>query len=202
MVLSLSKFGRLTDKYGKIKVFTVFMSLDFIPIGIITNLGVTPIGYVLLVSTLFLVSSNGRLVPAAAMITGTAKPENRSSFLCFNSAIQQLGSGVTSFIGGMILFEGTGRCLTNFEWIGYWAFLISLLCFPLIRKIKVVDAESNVSSELIKAKGNSINWLIPTQDGSPPFHGFWRECMWGIDIPAAKTDLHVISKPRVAPGVI
>lgn len=145
--------GRLTDKYGKIRVFTVFMSLNVIPIAIITNLGATPIGYVLLVSTLFFVTSNGRMVPAAALITGTAKPENRGSFLSFNSAVQQFSSGIASFIGGMILVEGTDGRLMNFEWIGYWAILISLLCIPLIRKIKVEDEGVNVPEKLVEPKG-------------------------------------------------
>jgi len=145
--------GRLTDKYGKIRVFTVFMSLNVIPIAIITNLGATPIGYVLIVSTLFFVTSNGRMVPAAALITGTAKPENRGSFLSFNSAVQQFSSGIASFIGGMILVEGTDGRLMNFEWIGYWAILISLLCIPLIRKIKVEDEGVNVPEKLVEPKG-------------------------------------------------
>jgi len=146
--------GRLTDKYGKIRVFTVFMSLNVIPIAVITNLGVTPIGYALLVSTLFFVTSNGRMVPAAALITGTAKSENRGSFLSFNSAVQQLSAGVASFIGGMILVEGTDGRLLNFEWIGYWAIVISLLCIPLIRKIKVVDTEAILPKQLEVVKGS------------------------------------------------
>jgi predicted MFS family arabinose efflux permease len=131
--------GRLTDKYGKVPIFTIFMSLNVIPIGIITHLGATPIVIALLVSTLFFVTSNGRMVPAAALITGTAKAENRGSFLSFNSAVQQLSSGLASFIGGLILVEGTGGKLLNFEYIGYIAIVISLLCIPLIRRIKVVD---------------------------------------------------------------
>ncbi|WP_439482990.1 MFS transporter [Cyclobacterium plantarum] len=131
--------GRMTDKYGKIRVFTIFMSLNVLPIAIITHLGETPIYYALIVSTLFFVTSNGRMVPAAALITGTAKPENRGSFLSFNSAVQQLSAGLASFVGGMVLVEGGDGKLYNFEMIGYAAIIISLLCIPLIRGIKVVD---------------------------------------------------------------
>lgn len=131
--------GKLTDKYGKVKVFTVFMSLNVIPIAVITNMGQTPVFYALLISTLFFITSNGRMVPAAALITGTARPENRGSFLSFNSAVQQLSAGLGSFIGGLVLVEGIDGKLLNFEWIGYGAILVSLLCIPLIRRIKVVD---------------------------------------------------------------
>ncbi|EOZ96808.1 sugar transport protein [Indibacter alkaliphilus LW1] len=133
--------GRLTDKYGKVKVFTVFMSLNIVPIAVITQLGATPIPYVLLITTMFFVTSNGRMVPAAALITGTAKAENRGSFLSFNSAVQQFGAGVASFFAGLVLTEGAGGELQNFDIIGYIAIVFSLICIPLIRRIKVVDLE-------------------------------------------------------------
>jgi len=133
--------GKLTDRYGKVEVFTVFMTLNVIPIGIITHLGVTPIPYVLVVSTFFFITSNGRMVPAAALITGTARPENRGSFLSFNSAVQQLAAGAASFLAGLILAEGVNGELVNFEKVGYIAIVLSLLCLPLIRRIKVVDGE-------------------------------------------------------------
>lgn len=133
--------GKLTDRYGKVEVFTVFMTLNVIPIGIITHLGVTPIPYVLVVSTFFFITSNGRMVPAAALITGTARPEKRGSFLSFNSAVQQLAAGAASFLAGLILAEGVNGELVNFEKVGYIAIILSLLCLPLIRRIKVVDGE-------------------------------------------------------------
>ncbi|SHM32523.1 Predicted arabinose efflux permease, MFS family [Cyclobacterium lianum] len=139
--------GRMTDKYGKIRIFTIFMSLNVVPIAIITHLGETPIIYALLVSTLFFVTSNGRMVPAAALITGTAKPENRGSFLSFNSAVQQLSAGLASFVGGLVLVEGSDGRLYNFDMIGYAAIVISLLCIPLIRGIQVVD-EGSVLEDL------------------------------------------------------
>jgi len=134
--------GRLTDKYGKVKIFTIFMSLNVIPIAIITHLGPTPILLALVVSTFLFVTSNGRMVPAAALITGTAKSENRGSFLSFNSSVQQLSAGLASFFGGMILVENSAGELQNFGYIGYIAIAISLLCIPLIRRIKVVDTST------------------------------------------------------------
>ncbi|MBM3168960.1 MAG: MFS transporter [Bacteroidetes bacterium] len=131
--------GKLADRKGKLKIFTIFMLLNLIPIAIITHLGVTPIGLVLLVTTLFFVTSNGRYVPAAAMITGTAQPENRGSFLSFNSSVQQLASGVASLIAGMMIGENELGQLTNFNYVGYLAIAFSLICIPLARRIQVVS---------------------------------------------------------------
>ncbi|MEK0441338.1 MAG: hypothetical protein RL403_316 [Bacteroidota bacterium] len=131
--------GKLADRKGKLKIFTIFMLLNLIPIAIITHLGVTPVGLVLLVTTLFFVTSNGRYVPAAAMMTGTAQPENRGSFLSFNSAVQQLAAGLASLIAGMMIGENELGQLTNFNYVGYLAIFFSLLCIPLARRIQVVS---------------------------------------------------------------
>ncbi|UZD24459.1 MFS transporter [Algoriphagus halophytocola] len=131
--------GKLSDKYGKVKVFTVFMLLNIIPIAIITHLGVTPIPFVLMVSTMFFVTSNGRYVPAAAIVTGTANPENRGSFLSFNSAVQQMATGLASLIAGIIIGESATGELTNFNVVGYIAIACSLICIPLVRRVKIVS---------------------------------------------------------------
>jgi predicted MFS family arabinose efflux permease len=131
--------GKLADKHGKLKIFTIFMVLNLIPIAIITHLGVTPVFLVLMVTTLFFVTSNGRYVPAAAIITGTANPENRGSFLSFNSAVQQLAAGFASLLAGLIIGESATGQLTNFNWVGYLAIFFSILCIPLAKRVKVVS---------------------------------------------------------------
>ncbi|TNF42405.1 MAG: MFS transporter [Cytophagales bacterium] len=131
--------GKLSDRHGKLKVFTIFMLLNLIPIGVITHLGVTPIPFVLMITTMFFVTSNGRYVPAAAIITGTAKPENRGSFLSFNSAVQQLAAGLASLIAGLIIGENEAGQLTNFNIVGYLAIFFSILCIPLARRVKVIS---------------------------------------------------------------
>ncbi len=131
--------GRLSDKYGKLQIFIIFMSLNLIPIAVITHLGVTPIPYVLLISTMFFVTSNGRYVPAAALITGTARPENRGSFLSFNSAVQQLATGVASLLAGFIIGENAAGELTNYNIVGYIAIFFSILCIPLARRVKIIS---------------------------------------------------------------
>ena len=131
--------GKLADKHGKLKIFIIFMVLNLIPIAIITHLDVTPVFLVLMVTTLFFVTSNGRYVPAAAIITGTANPENRGSFLSFNSAVQQLAAGFASLIAGLMIGESATGQLTNFNWVGYLAIFFSILCIPLAKRVKVVS---------------------------------------------------------------
>jgi MFS family permease len=88
---------------------------------------------------MFFVTSNGRYVPAAALVTGTARPENRGSFLSFNSAVQQLSTGVASLVAGIIITENATGQLVNFNIVGYIAIFFSILCIPLAARIKVVS---------------------------------------------------------------
>ncbi|MCE7056527.1 hypothetical protein LZF95_17720 [Algoriphagus sp. AGSA1] len=95
------------------------MLSNVIPIAIITHLGVTPIRFVLMISMMFFVTSSSRYVPAAAIVTGTAKPENRGSFLSFNSAVQQLATGAASLLAGIIIGENAAGEFTNYNVVGY-----------------------------------------------------------------------------------
>jgi predicted MFS family arabinose efflux permease len=152
--------GKMTDLHGKAKVFTIFMALNLIPIAVITNLGSTPIPYVLLITTMFFVTSNGRMVPAMALITGTAKPENRGSFLSFNSAVQQLSAGLASFIAGLILAEGINGELLHYNYVGYIAIFLSVICIPLARRIRVIDVskiDTVISDEVMSDNPKILN---------------------------------------------
>jgi hypothetical protein len=64
-----------------------------------------------------------------------------------------LAAGIASFIAGLILVEGEGGILLNFNFVGYLAIFFSLLCIPLARRIKVVDVgEASVKLEVEKTR--------------------------------------------------
>jgi MFS transporter, DHA1 family, inner membrane transport protein len=77
-------------------VFRIFGSLTVVPILVLTNLqalvgGVgghaVTLAITLLVTSVFMVISSGRSVPAMAMITASSRPRYRGSFLSFNAAV-------------------------------------------------------------------------------------------------------------------
>ncbi|WPR75603.1 hypothetical protein [Algoriphagus sp. NG3] len=92
----------------------------------------------MMISTMFFVTSNGVYVPAATIVTGTAKPENRGG-LSFNSAVQQLATGVASLFAGIIIGENAAGELTNYNVVGYIAIVFSLARIPLVMRVKVVS---------------------------------------------------------------
>jgi hypothetical protein len=77
------------------------------------------------------VTTSGRMVPAQALITASARPQQRGSFLSVVSSVQQLASGVAAILGGMILGKAAGgegmempadasaiEPITGYAWVG------------------------------------------------------------------------------------
>jgi predicted MFS family arabinose efflux permease len=136
--------GKMADKHGRLKIFTIFGSLVIIPILIITNLSPVPIWLALIVSAVFFIFSNGRMVPSTTMETAVIQPEMRGSYMSIRSSIQQLTSGFASFIAGLIitekpsLFGGEAKALVNYPYVGLIAVLFSIISLIVARKLTVV----------------------------------------------------------------
>jgi predicted MFS family arabinose efflux permease len=120
-LLTMTWFGRLADRFGKLIVFRVLALLTLIPMVIITNLPPVPLTAALLASTLFMVTSSGRMVPAVALVTASAAPRHRGSFLSVNGAVQQMAMGLASILSGAVLSETAEGRLTGFPLAGVLA---------------------------------------------------------------------------------
>src|SRR5207302_3351287 len=61
----------------------------------------------------------GRMVPGMAMITASATPRHRGSFLSVNTAVSHMAMALASMIAGFILGDtASGAPLENFPLIG------------------------------------------------------------------------------------
>jgi predicted MFS family arabinose efflux permease len=124
-LLTMTPVGRLADRYGKLSVFRVFALLAAVPALVVTNLSPVPLGITLLATTLFMIATAGRMVPAMAMITASAAPRYRGSFMSLNSSVQQLVMAVAPLVAAVVLgAEAEGESslpLTGFNWVGWMA---------------------------------------------------------------------------------
>lgn len=123
--------GKMADKFGKFKVFSVFAAIAVIPVLIITNLGHTPLYLALILSSVFFIISGGRIIPSQALMSSVVKPEFRGGFMSVNSSLQQLSSGLAAYVSGMIVIETATGELINYNYIGYFAAALSLVCIWL-----------------------------------------------------------------------
>ena len=111
--------GRISDRYGKYRVFLVCLLLSLIPIFLITNMPDINFYLVLFIFGIWFTFSTGRNIPAQAMISTVVDPAERGRFMSFNSSFQQLFTGAASVVSGLIVREGGGGRILHYNWVGY-----------------------------------------------------------------------------------
>ena len=137
-IFSAPLVGKLADKYGKQKIFTIYSVIALIPLFFITHIGVTPIYYVLTITAGFFVFSGGRMIPSMALVSSVVKPQQRGSFMSFNSSLQQITTGLAAFIAGHIVIKSSSGTLEHYDWIGYISILATFICIVIARRLKPV----------------------------------------------------------------
>ena len=111
--------GRASDTCGKFNVFLFGAVLTMIMVAIYTNLGTTPLPWVLLVNVLLFVGIFARMVPTQALISAIPDPGSRGAFMAVNSSLQQISGGVASVLAGLIVAQGSTGRLEHFERLGF-----------------------------------------------------------------------------------
>lgn len=135
--------GKMADKHGRLKIFTIFGTLVLLPIVTITIMPPWPLWAALIVAAIFFVFANGRMVPSTTMETAIIAPENRGSYMSIRSSVQQLASGLASFVAGAIIiekpsvFSAEAKALGNYGYVGLIAVFFSLVSLWIARKLKV-----------------------------------------------------------------
>ena len=135
-LLTMTWFGRLSDRLGKLPIFRVLALLTLIPMALVTNLPPVPLLVALAISTLFMVTSSGRMVPAMALITASAEPRRRGSFLSVNSSVQTMAMALASIVGGRLLGQTEDGRLAGYPMVGGLAMLAVLASVWLAGRLR------------------------------------------------------------------
>ena len=130
--------GRLADRHGKKRMFTLVALASIAPILITTHLPRLPLAAVVAAAVLFFVFVTGRFGPAMALVSGSVAPALRGSFMSFNASLQQLGSGLAALVSGMIIGRAPDGSLTGYGSVGWLAVACTLGCVWLAWRIRVV----------------------------------------------------------------
>lgn len=138
-LFSSPAFGKMADKHGQLKFFTVIALLSIIPLWVITNLPRINIFAVLAITSVMFILVSGRIIPAMTMITSSVKPEKRGGFMSVNAAIQQLGAGISSFIAGVIVVQSASGELQHYNMVGYLAITATVVAIFVARRMKAVS---------------------------------------------------------------
>lgn len=149
-VVSGFAIGRMVDRIGRFRVFTVAALLSIVPVLVITHLPQVPLWVVLVIAGFFFVLISGRMIPANTIATTVVNPEQRAGFMSLNSAMMSLASGSSGIIAGLVISQADEHSpLKNFEWVGYLAALSTILSLVVVRILKrIADEKAKVVSGL------------------------------------------------------
>jgi predicted MFS family arabinose efflux permease len=149
-LVTMSMFGKLADRFGKLLIFRIMALVTVVPILVLTNLPPVPAWVAIAVSTLFMVTTSGRMVPAQAMIAASAAPRYRGSFLSVMASVQQMAMGLASLLSGVILGRSAGgevpglvpgqgmeQPLAGYGWVGLLAAGFTVLSVVLAGRLRV-----------------------------------------------------------------
>ncbi len=128
--------GKFSDRYNRFKLFTIGSLGAVVMVFIYTNLSVTPLWIVIVVNILLFTCILSRMTPAMALNSMVAKPEDRGAYMAISSSLQQTAGGVGAFAAGLVIVQQDAHSpLQHFDWLGYIAMGIFILCIFLVGRV-------------------------------------------------------------------
>lgn len=128
--------GKFSDRYDRFTLFTIGSLGAVVMVFVYTNLSVTPLWLVIVVNVLLFACILSRMTPAMALNSMVAKPEDRGAYMSISSSLQQTAGGVGAFVAGLVIVQQDAHSpLQHFDWLGYIAIGIFILCIILVSRV-------------------------------------------------------------------
>ena len=155
-IVTAPMVGRLSDRFGRARVFTVLVSMAAAVIMALTHAGPLPVAGTLVLTGLFFIFASGRYVPAQAVLTSAVPSVRRGAFMSLTSCTRDLCTGVASIFAGRVVVRAP-EALLHVGWLGCIAAFVSLVSIWLIHRVRVVSepvpAAADPTPSLAAAEG-------------------------------------------------
>ena len=136
-IVTAPMIGRLSDRFGRARVFTILVLVAATIISILTHAGPLPVSTTLVITGLFFVFASGRYVPAQAVLTSAVPAVQRGAFMSLTACTRDLCSGLAALLAGRVVVQ-TSNGLLHVGWLGWLAVGTSILSIWLIRRVRSV----------------------------------------------------------------
>jgi predicted MFS family arabinose efflux permease len=111
--------GRLSDGWGKYRVFFVGSILMIIIVVIYCNLGPTPLWMVIVLNVIMFAGISARMISSQALVSAIPETNDRGAFMSINSSAQQISGGIAAYAAGLIVVESRDGQLLHYDTLGY-----------------------------------------------------------------------------------
>ena len=134
--------GRLSDRIGKYNTFCLGSAFTIATVLVFTQLGATPLAWVIVVNVILFAAINARMISSQALASAVPDLPDRGAFMAVNGSIAQLAGGVAAAVAGMIVVQNPGQPLERYDVLGYVVCCATLLTIVLMYPIhKMVSAK-------------------------------------------------------------
>ncbi len=110
--------GRLSDRYGKFRLFTIGTVLAIVLVAVYSNLTAVPFWLVVVLHTLLFIGINARMIASTALATVVPEKHDRGAFMALDSSFQQVAGGVAATAAGWIVFQAADGMIHGFPSLG------------------------------------------------------------------------------------
>ncbi|KAF0218417.1 MAG: arabinose efflux permease family [Geobacteraceae bacterium] len=136
--------GRLSDSFGKFRLFVFGSILSMVTVFVYTNLGPNPIWVIILTNTVLWVGISSRMISSSALTSGVPDMMDRGAYMGINSSIQHVSGGIASFVAGLIVYQPTKTApLQHYDIVGYVT-----ICTMMITMVMMYFIDRQVSEKL------------------------------------------------------
>ncbi len=112
--------GRVSDAVGKYPTFVGGSAVGVVLVLYFTQLGITPLWFVILLNIVLFTAITSRMISAQALSSAIPEPPDRGAYMSISSSLQQLAGGVASYAAGLIVSQATSDSpLEHYERLGY-----------------------------------------------------------------------------------
>ncbi len=147
-LVTMPLIGRLADLFGKRPVYRLMALGTMVSILIFTNLSQAPLPLVVGLTTAFWVVASGRMVPAMALITSSARPAYRGSFMSLNNSVQLLVMALAAAAGGLLLTQpDPNGPISGFQLVGVLSCAMTLVSVWLVAYVRPADGAPAVTTD-------------------------------------------------------
>jgi predicted MFS family arabinose efflux permease len=124
--------GRLTDKYGTLKIFVIGTMITILTVGVFTNLEINPLWTVAIIHTFLFVGINARSISSSAIGTVVPEVEDRGAYMAVDAAMQLAVAGTAAILAGWIVFQSEDGMINNFSTLGVVVISFMILTIGLM----------------------------------------------------------------------
>jgi predicted MFS family arabinose efflux permease len=155
-LLTARRIGRLADLRGKVKIYRLVAASALLPLFVVTHIGAVPLWLWVICTTTFFVLVSGRMIPAMAVITSSAQPKLRGTFMSLNATMQSFAMGMATSLAGFIITQDSTGQIVGYGNVGYIAMTANVLAIIFVSRIVMHGQRSSVTGTAQQEPGERL----------------------------------------------